>query len=71
MPKTKERTKLKLLRVSHQLTQEEMAKKIGCNRGTYAAIEKGTRDGLSGFWLKLQAAFPSVNIGELMKVDED
>lgn len=71
MSRTKERTQLKLFRVANKMTQAEFAEKIGCNRGTYAAIEKGTRNGLSGFWLKLQAAFPAANIGELMKVDED
>lgn len=71
MSKANERTNLKLFRVAQKMTQAEFAEKIGCNRGTYAAIEKGTRNGLAGFWLKLQAAFPAANIGELMKVDED
>ena len=71
MAKAKERTNLKLFRVAQKMTQAEFAEKIGCNRGTYAAIEKGSRNGRTGFWLKLQKVFPSADIGELMKVDED
>ena len=71
MSRTKARTNLKIFRVSLKLTQEEIAKKIGCNRGTYAAIENGSRNGRADFWLSLQKAFPTANIGELMKVDED
>ena len=66
------RTNLKLFRVKLKMTQAEFADSIGCNRGTYAAIEKGVRNGsVGGFWNKLQKAYPTANIGELMKVDED
>lgn len=67
-----ERTNLKIFRIKQHLTQADLAAVIGCNRSTYAAIEKGTRNGsVGGFWNKLQKAFPTENIGELMKVDED
>lgn len=66
------RTNLKVFRVKQKLSQAGMAEKIGCNRGTYAAIEKGSRNGrVGGFWNDLQKAFPSADIGELMKVDAD
>ena len=67
-----ERTNLKVFRIKLKLSQAEIAEVIGCNRGTYAAIEKGVRNGsVGGFWNKLQKAYSTANIGELMKVDED
>ena len=66
-----ERTNLKVFRVKLKLSQAQIAEKIGVNRGTYAAIEKGARNGSYKFWTALQIAFPNANIGELMKVDED
>ena len=67
------RTNLKVFRVKLKLSQEEMAKKIGCTRATYAAIENGTRNGRHVFWKKLQAAFdiPENEMWELMKIDEE
>lgn len=65
------RTALKVFRVKHKLTQGEIATRIGCARGTYAAIENGERNGRTDFWLGLQAQFPDANIGELMKCDEE
>ena len=57
MPKLGERTNLKVFRIQQKMTQAEFAEKIGCNRGTYAAIEKGTRNGQHKFWLNLQHTF--------------
>ena len=51
------RTNLKLLRVKHNFSQEKMAAKIGCTRGSYQAIESGNRQGGKTFWRKLQLAF--------------
>lgn len=51
------RTNLKVFRVKHNLTQDAMAEKIGCQRSTYSAIEKGVRNGKTGFWQGLQEAF--------------
>lgn len=51
------RTNLKLLRIRHNLSQEDMAKLIGCSRATYSAIELGQRDGSLGFWKALKNRF--------------
>lgn len=51
------RKNLKVFRVKNDLTQAEIADKIGCTRATYSAIENGTRDGRKTFWHKLQEAF--------------
>lgn len=65
------RTNLKLFRVSQKMTQAEFSDFIGVDRGRYGQIESGKRNGRTDFWTKLQKAFPSANIGELMKVDEN
>lgn len=66
------RMNLKLFRTKRDLTQGEIADKIGCERGTYAAIENGSRSGRQSFWEKLQKAFeiPESEMWELMKNDE-
>ncbi len=38
------KNKLKVFRVMHNLTQEELAKKLGVTRQTIIAIEKGKYD---------------------------
>ena len=66
------RKNLKIFRIQKSLTQDEIAKKIGCTRATYSAIESGKRSGRRTFWLDLQAAF-GISDGEmwaLMKNDE-
>lgn len=71
MAKAKGRTNLKLLRVKHGLTQGEFAALIGCNRSTYSAIESGKREARRMFWKAIERTFPTANIEELKKVDED
>lgn len=71
MANAKARTNLKLFRTALKMTQEELAAVLGCNRGTYAAIENGARNGRTGFWLTLKEKYPNADIGELMKVDND
>lgn len=51
------RKNLKIFRIERDLTQAQIAEKIGCRRATYAAIEKGVREGRRAFWNDLQAAF--------------
>lgn len=67
------RNGLYMFRHSKRLSQAEMAKKIGCNRATYAAIEIGARNGRMTFWNKLQKAFgvPDAELGGLMRVDKE
>lgn len=47
---------LKVLRSSLNLTQEEFAALIGCNRANYSRIEAGKRQARMGFWQKVQKA---------------
>ena len=70
MAKTKGRTNLKLLRVKQGLTQGEFAALIGCNRGTYCAIESGKRDARGMFWRAIERIFPTANIEELKKIED-
>lgn len=52
------RKKLKYLRVvQHNLTQAEMAAKIGVSRGVYSQVENGTIGVSPRFLAKLQTAF--------------
>lgn len=51
------RKNLKIFRVKNDLTQEEIAKKIGCTRASYQAIESGQREGRQAFWNDLQNVF--------------
>lgn len=51
------RKNLKIFRVTHNLSQGEIAEKIGHCRATYAAIEAGNREGRQAFWQALQTAF--------------
>lgn len=51
------RTNLKVLRVKHQLTQAQLAEKVGVSYATYNLIEQGKRKGSVEFWGKLQKAF--------------
>lgn len=62
------RTNLKVLRVRLNLTQDEMADKIGCARATYAAIEAGKREGRKEFWISLQKTYniPNEKMWELI-----
>ena len=63
------RKNLKLFRVDKNLTQGEMANKIGYCRATYTAIEAGNREGRQAFWSALQAAFdiPDADMWALKK----
>lgn len=67
------RTNLKIFRVKHRLSQEEMAKKLGYSRATYAAIESGKRAGKQVFWIDFQEAFnvPDEELWGYMKNEED
>lgn len=61
------RKKLKMLRIEHDLTQGEMAKRLGVSRTTYCYIEKGKSNGTMSFWLGLKREFPEIDIDEMAK----
>lgn len=62
------RKNLYIFRHKMQLTQKQMADKIGCSRATYSAIEKGVRNGRVTFWEDVKNAFDltDAEMGELM-----
>lgn len=51
------RNRLKSLRALHNLTQDEMAERLGVKRAVYGLIEQGKRKGSTEFWLKLKSEF--------------
>lgn len=65
----KKRIALKQFRVGLQLTQQEMADKLGVHRMKYAAIENGQRHGTFVFWSTFQNVFevPDENMWKLQK----
>lgn len=67
------RTRLKLFRVKHKLTQEQIAEKIGYGRMTYAAVENGKRNPSKNFCVEFGRAFglSLSKVSELMLVDEE
>lgn len=51
------RHKLKVFRVKHNLTQQQLANKLGVSVSTYNLIEAGKRRGSQKFWEQLQREF--------------
>ena len=51
------RIELKLLRVKNQLTQQQLAEKLGVSYATYNLIERGQRKGSTEVWTKIQQLF--------------
>lgn len=51
------RTELKVLRIKHNLTQVEIAQKLGVSKSTYNLVEQGKRNGSKKFWLAVQNLF--------------
>ena len=51
------RNKLKVLRVKHELTQQQLADKLGVSVSTYNLLEMGKRDGNKELWLDIQKLF--------------
>lgn len=51
------RKNLKLLRIKHDLTQEELAKALNISLSSYNLIENGERNGSIVFWNSLQDFF--------------
>ena len=61
------RVNLKLLRVKHNLTQGEMADRLGVSRVTYCKVENGKTNGSGTFWLAVSREFPDCNINQIIK----
>lgn len=53
----KKRLALKQMRIGLDLTQEEMAERMGVKRVRYQNVESGYRAGTIDFWQALQKAF--------------
>ena len=64
------RKNLKLLRIENDLTQAEMAARLGVTRTTYCNIENGKSKGSITFWLCVKRVFPEIDIEELIKRKE-
>lgn len=64
------RTELKVLRVKNQLTQKELADKVGVSLTTYNLIENGSRRGSVKFWQTLQQEF-NLEDGEVWKLQQN
>lgn len=67
MKRQTKRHKLKVLRVKHDLTQQEIAKKLGCSVTTYNLVENGKRRGTPKFWNAIQQLF-KLEDGEVWKL---
>lgn len=65
------RIRLKLLRVSKGMSQEEFAKAIGFTRSYYRTVEAGLNQGSMKFWLAIKDRFaiPDSEWVELMKIE--
>lgn len=63
------RINLKCFRTKQQLTQKEMADKIGVSRAMYIRVENGAMSGTFEFWGRLQKTFsvPDEDMWELTK----
>lgn len=66
------RMNLKKFRGARALTQDQMADRMGVERGTYSLVELGKRRGSPDFWANLQKAFnvPDAEMYALMKEGE-
>lgn len=51
------RMNLRIFRIRHNLTQSEMAQRVGYERAAYSLIEAGTRNPSIEFFMNLQEAF--------------
>ena len=73
MSKKAKRNNLYILRCKHQLTQAEIAAKIGVSRLTYSYVEQGERSGNQAFWEAIQRIFnvPDEEMYSLQKVEQE
>lgn len=68
-----DRRNLKVFRVKHGLSQQEMADKIGVARSIYSEVERAKRNCSPTFLAKLQAAFdiPDADMWALTKIYDE
>lgn len=66
------RKNLKIFRIRHDLTQSDMAQRVGCDRASYSAIEVGSRNPSFEFMEKLQTAFdiPDAEMWALLRSEK-
>ena len=66
------RLNLKLFRIRHDLTQYQMAERIGYERAAYSMVEAGTRNPSIEFFMNLQEAFdvPDEKMWELTRLED-
>lgn len=62
------RKNLQMLRIENDLTQEQMATRLGVTRTTYCNIENGKSKGAITFWLAVKREFPEVDIEVMAEV---
>ena len=60
------RKNLKMLRIEKELTQAQMADRLGVTRTTYCHIENGKSEGTMRFWVKLKSEFPEADIDTMI-----
>ncbi len=63
------RVNLKIFRIQHNLTQSDIAERVGCSRDAYREIESGKRNPSYDFMEKFKVAFdiPAENMWNLME----
>ena len=65
------RTNLKIFRIRQDMTQDDMARRVGCNRSFYSAVEGGRSNPSVEFFMELQKAFnvPDEKMWELVRLE--
>lgn len=61
------RMKLKMFRISNNLSQQEIADALGVPRQTYSMVERGQRRGSISMWSKIQETF-NVSDSDMLKM---
>ncbi len=66
------RMNLKIFRIRHNLTQSEMAQRVGYDRSAYALVEAGERNPSIEFFMNLQEAFniPDAEMWALTRLEK-
>lgn len=62
--------RMKILRITHNMTQADVAEKIGISLSLYNLIENGKRVGTIEAWVKIQKLF-SLSDKEMLSLMKD